>query len=88
MTKSLMLKCKICSKEEEIIGISYEYYMLYYFVPNEVDEICGSCGNESLVPINPMKIEHCEYCGVKQCEFCGVKHCEDCGAMLCEYCGL
>ena len=60
MTKSLILKCKICNKEEEIIGISYKYYMLYCFVPNDIDEICKFCGNESLVPVNPMKIEHRE----------------------------
>ena len=41
-------------------------------------EICESCGKKSLVPVNPMKIEHCEYCGAR--------HCENCGAMLCEYC--
>ena len=88
MTKSLMLKCKICSKEEEIFGISYEYYMLYHFVPNEVDEICESCGNESLVPVNPMKIEHFEYSGVKECEYCGIKYCKNCGAKLREYCDI
>jgi len=94
MAKSLMLKCKICEKEEEIIGISYEYYMLNHFVPNEVGEICEFCGNESLVPVNPMKISQCEYCGikhcgnysVKQCEYCGIKHCNNCGVRLCEFC--
>jgi hypothetical protein len=46
-----MLKCKTCGNEEEIIEMSYEYYMLFYFVPNGVDEICGECGNESMVPV-------------------------------------
>ena len=60
MTDSVILKCKTCGIEEEIFGMSYEYYMLYYFVPNGIDEICGNCGNESMVPIEMIKTENCK----------------------------
>ncbi|MBY8982853.1 MAG: hypothetical protein KGD57_07885 [Candidatus Lokiarchaeota archaeon] len=73
MTNSLMLKCKTCGIEEEIIGMSFEYYMLYYFIPNGIDEICGNCGNESMVPVEKIIKNYCKYCGVKYCEYCCVK---------------
>ena len=71
MTKSLILKCKMCDKEEEIPGISFEFYMLYIFVPNGIDEICENCGNDSMVPVRVKQLSNVniENCGVKDCEY-------------------
>jgi len=70
MPNSLMLKCKICGFEEEIIEMSFEYYMLNYFIPNGIDEICGSCGEESMVPVEMVTTNYCKHCGVNFCDQC------------------
>ena len=61
MTESLTLKCKKCDKEEEIVGISFDFYMEYIFVPNGIDEICENCGNDSMVPIKSKTVEYCDH---------------------------